>query len=250
MFPRLGWAVSLIATALITLTQAAPLNTGSAPFLYGNETFQTYYRTFGLHGSSNAPLVVLHGGPGLSLDYMQVLSDLADNTPIILYDQIGNGRSSSLKDKPASFWSIDLFTKQLESLISYFQLVDYVVLGHSSGGILASEFAVTQPKGLKKLVLSNSPPSTELWNKAQVGLESSLPTSDQQALANGYGDPNFRAAFLGYFHVHGCALDPWPRGLNISVEYTFSDPSADVNMWYVILGRTTSSQTLKFFGIL
>lgn len=245
MLPKLGWAFSLVATTLITLTQAAPLNTGFAPFHYGNETFQTYYKTFGLYGSSKAPLIVLHGGPGLSHDYMQVLSDLSDYSPIILYDQIGNARSTHLKDKPASFWTIELFAEQLESLISYFQLKDYVVLGHSWGGILASEFAITQPKGLKKLVLSNSPPSSELWNKAQAELTSTLPPSAQQALANGYGDPNFRAAFLGYFHLHGCDLDPWPRGLNVSVEYTFSDPTADVNMWYVVLGVVTFSQTLK-----
>jgi len=177
------------------------------------------------------PLIALHGGPGLSHDYLQVLSDLSNSQPIILYDQIGNARSSHLKEKPASFWTIELFAKQLESVISHFNLESYDVLGHSWGGILASEFAVTQPKGLGKLVLSNSPPSSELWGKSQVELISTFPQSVQQALANGYADPNYKAASLEYFHAHGCTLNPWPRGLNVSFEYTFSDPSADVNMW-------------------
>ena len=190
MFPRLGWALSLVTTALVGLTQATPLNTGFAPFQYGNETFQTYYKTFGLRGGSKTPLIALHGGPGLTHDYLQVLSDLSDSQPIILYDQIGNGRSSHLKDKPASFWTIELFLEQLESLISYFHLNNYDVLGHSWGGMLASEFAITQPNGLKQLVLSNSPSSSELWGKSQTELISTFPPSIQQALANGYADPN------------------------------------------------------------
>lgn len=245
MLPRLSWALSLAATTLISLTQATPLGTGFAPFLYGNETFQTYYQTFGLRDSSKTPLIALHGGPGLSHDYLQVLSDLSNSRPIILYDQIGNARSSHLKEKPASFWTIELFARQLESVISYFHLESYDVLGHSWGGILASEFAVTQPKGLGKLVLSNSPPSSELWGKSQTELISTFPQSVQQALANGYADPNFKAASLEYFHAHGCTLDPWPRGLNVSFEYTFSDPSADVNMWYAILTSPTYTHTLK-----
>ena len=244
MLPRLGWALSLVATTLVSLTQATPLNTGFAPFQYGNETFQTYYRTFGLRGGSQTPLIALHGGPGLSHDYLQVLSDLSASRPIILYDQIGNARSSHLDDKPTSFWTIDLFVEQLESVISHFQLKDYDVLGHSWGGILASEFAVIGPKGLNKLVLSNSPPSSELWDKSQGELISTFPPSVQQALANGYADPNYKAALLEYFHVHGCTLNPWPRGLNVSFEYTFSDPTADVNMWYVILGGPENSPML------
>lgn len=245
MLPRLSWALSLATTTLISLTQATPIGTGFAPFLYGNETFQTYYQTFGLRGSSKTPLIALHGGPGLSHDYLQVLSDLSNSRPIILYDQIGNARSSHLKEKPASFWTIELFAKQLETVISYFHLETYDVLGHSWGGILASEFAVTQPKGLGKLVLSNSPPSSELWGKSQAELISTFPQSVQQALANGYADPNFKAALLEYFHAHGCTLNPWPQGLNVSFEYTFSDPSADVNMWYANLSSTTYTYTLK-----
>ena len=118
------------------------------------------------------------------------------------------------------------------------------MLDHSWGGILASEFAVTQPKGLKKLVLSNSPPSAQLWSQSQTELVSTFPRQVQQALANGYHDPSYREALLGYFRVHGCSLDPWPRGLNISFEFTFSDPTSDVQMWYVIVNEP-AARTLK-----
>ena len=246
MLPRLGWVPSLVATALVSLTQATPLNSGVAPFPYGNETFETYYEVFGLQGSQNTPLIVLHGGPGLSHDYLEVFCDLSSSRPIILYDQIGNARSTHLDAKPSSFWTIDLFVKQLESLVSHFGLDDYGVLGHSWGGMLAAEFAVTQPNGLKTLVLSNSPPSAQLWAQSQTQLISTFPPEVQQAIANGYSDPNYKEALLGYFHVHGCTLNPWPRGLDVSFGFTFSDPTVDVQMWYVIVGDLACSHALKF----
>jgi len=239
MLPWLSWAIALVATALINRDPGGK----AAPFYYGGETFETYYKTFGLQGSSKPPLIALHGGPGLSFDYLEVLRDLSGSRPIVLYDQIGNGRSSHLKDKPSSFWTIDLFVKQLESLISHLDLKGYDVLGHSWGGMLASEFAVTQPKGLKKLVLSNSPPSTELWAKSLEELTPTFPPQVQQALAG--GDPSFGAALLGYFHVYGSILDSWPRDLNVSLEYTFSDPTADVQMWYVVVDNPTYSHALR-----
>ena len=245
MLPRLGWALSLITTTMVRLAQATPLDTGISPFRYGNETFNTYYKTFGLRGNSRTPLIVLHGGPGLSHDYLQVFSDLSRSQPIILYDQIGNARSTHLKDKPSSFWTIDLFVKQLESLVSHFGLEEYVVLGHSWGGMLASEFAVTKPNGLKRLVLSNSPPSAQLWGKSQVELVSTFPPEVQKTLANGYGDPKYREALLGFFHVHGCTLNPWPRDLDVSFDFTFSDPTADVQMWYVSIDKFSYSRTLN-----
>jgi len=239
MLPWLAWAISLVATALVNLDSGGK----SAPFNYRGETFQTYYKTFGLQGSSKSPLIALHGGPGLSLDYLDALRDLSGSRPVVLYDQIGNGRSSPLKDKPSSFWTIDLFVKQLESLISHLDLKGYYVLGHSWGGMLACEFAVTQPQGLKKLVLSNSPPSTELWDESLRELIQTFPSHVQQTL--GGGDPSFGAVLLGYFHAHGSILDSWPQDLNVSLGYTISDTTADVQMWYVVVDNLAYSHALR-----
>ena len=241
--PQWG-SLSLVAATLVSLAQAAPLDFGISSFSYGNETFNTYYRVFGREGGSKTPLVVLHGGPGMSYDYLQTLRDLSGR-PILFYDQIGGGRSTHLQGKPSSFWTIDLFVKQLESLIAHFCLKEYDVLGHSWGGILASEFSVSQPKGLKKLVLSNSPPSTQLWGQSQLELISAFPSQVQQSLVDGWGDPYHKEALLQYFSVHGNTLNPWPQGLNVSFDYLFTDPTADVEMWYVIVDWFPYSRTLK-----
>ena len=244
MIPRLGWLLSLVATTLVGLTQAAPLDSGTASFTFRNETFSTYYHVTGREGGSKTPLIVLHGGPGMSYDYLQNLQDLSGR-PILFYDQIGGARSSHLKDKPDSFWSVDLFVKQLESLIAHFCLKEFDVLGHSWGGMLASEFAVTQPKGLKKLILSNTPPSTELWGQSQIELISKLSSRVGQSLMKGWSDPNHKEALLQYFRVHGSTVSPWPQDLNTSFDFMFADPSADVKMWYVIVDEFPYSRTLK-----
>lgn len=71
---------------------------------------------------------------------------------------------------------------QLDSLIVFLGLgktekeEGYDVLGHSWGGMLAMRWvARRQPKGLKKLVVSNSPASMELFVKGALKLREKLP---------------------------------------------------------------------------
>ncbi len=47
------------------------------------------------------PLLTLHGGPGASSNYLKLLLALADERPVILYDQLGGGRSERPCDRAA-----------------------------------------------------------------------------------------------------------------------------------------------------
>lgn len=62
--------------------------------------YKTYYRIVG-EKSEKAPLLLLHGGPGSTHNYFEVLDDLAakDHRQLIMYDQIGCGKSSMPDDK-------------------------------------------------------------------------------------------------------------------------------------------------------
>lgn len=122
----------LSVTAMATTT-AAPVTEGIIPFVYQDETFQTYYKLFGdLANRTHSPLIVLHGGPGLTHDCMLPLSDLASaSIPVILYDQLGNGLSTHLKEKPPTFWTIDLLIDELVNLLNHFSIQDsFDLLGH------------------------------------------------------------------------------------------------------------------------
>src|SRR5204863_17521 len=104
-----------------------------------------------------APLVVLHGGPGATHDYLLSLADLADGGAVIHYDQLGNGRSTHYPERGADFWTVDLFVRELHNLVDALGIADrHHVLGSSWGGFLGQEYALTHPPGLKSLVLTDT----------------------------------------------------------------------------------------------
>ena len=172
--------------------------------------------------------VVVHGGPGLSHDYLLSLKDLSSSRPVIFYDQIGSGRSTHLKNKPESFFTMDLFLAELNNLLTTLGISnDYDLLGHSWGGILGSELAVTKPTGLKKLVLSDSLASMKLWSESQTQQLAEFPKEVQEGLMAGFDDvPKYRAAIDIFFAKHGCTVKPLPKEINVSFEYFFEDPTA------------------------
>ncbi|KAI0749651.1 proline-specific peptidase [Daedaleopsis nitida] len=201
---------------------------GHAPFAHQGETHQTYYKVFGdLENRTRTPIVVLHGGPGLSHDYLLPLADLADQSfPVILYDQIGNARSTHLPHKPNEFWTIDLFLDEFDSLLQYLGVQDgYHIVGHSWGGMMASELVVRrQPKGLKRLVISDSPSAVALWGQSFMELLEKFPQWVKDAVAKGFADPKgYWDALVEVYAVHGCRVRPIPKELEYSLLQVYGE---------------------------
>jgi len=205
---------------------------GTINFTYDGEIYQTYYKLFGeLDGRTRDPIVVLHGGPGLVHDYLFPFANLATqhNFPVILYDQIGNGRSSHIKEKDPAFWTIDLFIDELVNLITHFSIQDgFDLVGHSWGGILASEFEVRrQPAGLKRLVLSNSLPAISLWTQSNMQLLEAFPEEVKKGIMEGMKDPEGYFRALKELHaVHGCLARPIPAEYWYTLDQVFG-PAGD-----------------------
>ena len=125
-----------------------PATEGYAPF----EGHQTWYRVVGdLPGGPGdpAPLVTLHGGPGATHDYLLSMTDLAGSgRAVVFYDQTGNGKSTHFPDRGAEYYTVDLFKRELASLVEHLGIGDrYHVLGQSWGGMLAQEHAIDRPPG-------------------------------------------------------------------------------------------------------
>jgi L-proline amide hydrolase len=146
---------------------------GYAPF----RQYQTWFRICGNIDSGLTPLVVAHGGPGCTHDYVDAFRDIAlSGRAVIHYDQLGNGRSTHLPQQPADFWQPALFLDELDNLLRHLNIADnYALLGQSWGGMLGAEHAVTQPKGLKALVIANSPASMALWLQGRQSCGRSCP---------------------------------------------------------------------------
>jgi L-proline amide hydrolase len=111
--------------------------------------WRTWYRITGERSSAKPPVFVLHGGPGAAHNYLERYKLLArDGRAVIHYDQLGCGNSTLLPDKGADFWTPALFVDELNNLIDHLRLRKaYHVLGQSWGGMLASEFGITQVAG-------------------------------------------------------------------------------------------------------
>jgi L-proline amide hydrolase len=86
------------------------------------------------------------------------MTDLArGGRAVVFYDQTGNGKSTHFPDRGADFYTIGLFARELDNLISHLGISDrYHVLGQYWGGMLAQERAITPPPGLRSVILSNT----------------------------------------------------------------------------------------------
>ena len=187
------------------------------------------------------PLVVVHGGPGCTFDYLLSLTDLVrPGRPVVFYDQIGNGRSTHRREAPSERWTVEFFLGELDALLANLGIEnDYDLLGQSWGGMLGSEHAVRRPHGLNRLVLANSPASMPRWRRAALELRALLPADVQQILeaneaAGTIESPEYIAASNVFYARHVCRIVPYPA----EVAATFSQLDDDPTVYRAMNGPT------------
>ena len=128
-------------------------------------------------------VLLLHGGPGATHEYLEACDSYlpAAGIEYYYYDQLGSGRSDQ-PDEP-SLWDLDRFVDEVEQVRQALGLAqdNFVLYGHSWGGILAIEYALHHQKHLRGLVVSNMMASVPAYNAyAEQVL---MPEMDQGALA-------------------------------------------------------------------
>lgn len=194
--------------------------------------WKTWYRVTGRLDTDRPPLIALHGGPGTTHDYLLALTDLAARGwPVIHYDQLGNGGSTHLPDKPDSFWNIQLFLDELENLLHQLGVAkDYVLFGQSWGGMLAAEHAVRRPPGLRGLVIANTPASMPLFREGVSRLRASLPVEVRSTLARheaaGSTDSQeYFGATMAFYERYVCRVKPLPKDVTATLIELYSDPT-------------------------
>jgi proline iminopeptidase len=133
-------------------------------------------------GSNKAgtPLLLLHGGPGFTSDYLRPLEVLSDERPVIFFDQLGGGRSDRPHD--TSLWKLDRFVEELSLLRKELKLDTIHLLGHSWGTMLATEYLSRKQEGIKSLILASPCISTEKWLNDTNTLRKQMPQAIQDTL--------------------------------------------------------------------
>ena len=195
---------------------------------------RVWYRVNGTEhfAEGKTPLLVIHGGPGFSHHYLLTLTDLADERPVILYDQLDSGNSDRPGD--AANWTVERFVDEVDRVRNALGLDRLVVLGSSWGGSVAASYAIRQPPGLAGLVLASPLISTERWIADNTEYREQLPEETQKVLdeheAAGTTDsPEYQEAVMEFYTRHLNRMDPWPEELNRAFELANFD--LYVTMW-------------------
>lgn len=153
--------------------------------------YKTYYRIVGECRDGKKPLLLLHGGPGSTHNYFEVLDILADTgRAIISYDQIGCG--NSYVDGHPELWCQKTWDNELIELRKYLGLDELHILGQSWGGMLAIEYLCDyHPEGVTSVILSSTLSSASLWAHEQHRRIRFLSDEDQAAIAQAEKTGNF-----------------------------------------------------------
>jgi proline iminopeptidase len=123
------------------------------------------------------PLLTLHGGPGAGHNYLLPLKALADERPVVFYDQLGCGKADSPQDE--KIYTIQRSVDELDAVRRALGLEKIVLFGHSWGSMLAIEYMCQgRGKGVEKLVLGGALASVPQTNAGQMRLIAALPNGD------------------------------------------------------------------------
>ena len=94
-----------------------------------------------------APILLLHGGPGASHDYLlpQML-ELAREHRLVMYDQRGGGRSREDADRASITWEDQV--AGVARVATELQVEPLVIVGYSWGGMLALLYTIESARGV------------------------------------------------------------------------------------------------------
>jgi proline iminopeptidase len=157
--------------------------------------YQTYYRIVGEANPEKTPLLLLHGGPGSSHNYFELLDDYAEASgrQLIMYDQVGCGKSSLPEDE--SVYVKETWAEELIALREYLHLDQVHLSGQSWGGMLEMFYMTSyNPQGVRSVMINSSPASIKLWTEEQHRLIKYLSPEDQQAIADAEANNDFTGA--------------------------------------------------------
>ncbi|WP_418510716.1 alpha/beta fold hydrolase [Corallibacter sp.] len=102
------------------------------------------------------PILIINGGPGMSSQGFSTLAKELGKTHLaILYDQRGTGQSV-INEISENTMTMDFMVEDIEAIRKHFGFNNWIVLGHSFGGMLASYYLKKHPKRIKGLILSGS----------------------------------------------------------------------------------------------
>jgi len=166
-------------------------------------------------GDGGPTIVVLHGGPGASHDYLRPQFDaLARGRTLLYYDQRGGGRSEVPRDVPLGWRE---HVADLAAIAASANIPPATLLGFSWGGLLALLFALEHPELVGRLALV-----------APAGTHAEIRARFEQTFAERQAAPAIVQARAALSRSGLRERDPeafWRRAFELSVAGYFREPS-------------------------
>lgn len=162
------------------------------------------------------PLITLHGGPGSTHFGLEPLRALAEDRPVVFYDQLGCGNSDRPDDP--SLWRVERFVEELRLLIEALGWERLHILGHSWGTMLGTDYYLAHPEGVVSLVLSSPCISIARWLKDCNEYRKRLPPEVQAVMAEHEGagttdSEEYESAVKEFNKRHVMRMDPIPEAV-------------------------------------
>lgn len=179
-------AAALLVTALCAPTPAlasepAPFADPDTELMVPVEGGRVYVRINGdVASSDKAPVIFIHGGPGGTHTGFAAMLRLAEDRPVILYDQLGSGKSDR-PDNPAN-WRVERFVEELEAVRATVGAEKLHLAGFSWGAALALEYSAKYPEHVASTVLGGTFISTPHWLTDANLLVQDLTNEQQETL--------------------------------------------------------------------
>ncbi|HOT76041.1 MAG TPA: proline iminopeptidase-family hydrolase [Candidatus Wallbacteria bacterium] len=211
---------ALLLAANFSLSYAAD-ETDNAEGKVAVEGGNIWYKIVG-KSKKGVPLLVVHGGPGATHDYLEPLEALADERPVIFYDQLGSGKSDRPSDE--KLWTVERFVRELAALRKELKLEKVHILGQSWGTMLAASYMLAEkPSGVVSLIFSGPFFSSKIFAADCRERVKKLNIRSVEAIfkAESKGDfsgEEYKMAMDEFYKKHVCNLAPWPECFNRTLD--------------------------------
>lgn len=175
-------------------------------------------------GQGKIKLLLLHGGPGMTHEYLEPFSKFVQKHPeveVIYYDQLGSYFSDQPDDP--SLWTIPRFCREVETVRQAWHLENFYLYGQSWGGMLAMEYATRYGQHLKALIDSNMVDDMDDYAAYINKYRDRMDAADVKYMKNieaqgNLNDEHYNELLLKLYHRCICRLNPWPVQVNNAFE--------------------------------
>jgi proline iminopeptidase len=143
------------------------------------------------------------------------------------YDQLGCNNSDHPDD--TSLWTLPRYLNEVEEVRRGLGLDNFILYGHSWGGILAMEYALNYQQHLRGLVISNMTAGTQAYLKHTASIKLQLPPEELAKLnaleaKQHYDSPEYEKIMMEDLYPKMiCRTHPWPN--SVDRAFAHSRPS-------------------------